>query len=217
LPIDSAGFLRYCESVMTAFVVRENATFSYLRLPEKETWDSATFQRFCELNREIRAEMDAEGNVILMSPSNADAEGKVSVLLGELYAWAKQGRSVKVFGSSAGFTLPNGSVRAPDVSAVRLSDWHALRDDQKKSFAPLCPWFVMELRSSESDPLAELEAKMEEYIANGARLGWLIDPVVGRLAIYRRETKVEVLDRPAEVAGDPELAGFRFDMTPMWA
>lgn len=122
---------------MTAFVVRENATFSYLRLPDTETWDSAKFQRFCELNRDIRAELDAEGNIIMMTPSNAEAGGKSALFFLALGHWSEAEGSHKIFGPDAGFTLSNGAVRAPDVCLVRNSVWVALNDEARKSFAPL--------------------------------------------------------------------------------
>ena len=119
------------------------------------------------------------------------------------------------FDSSAGFTLPNGAIRSPDASWVRRERWNALTPDQQEKFAPLCPDFVVELRSR-TDRLSDLHDKLQEYIDNGARLGWLIDPIDKRVYVYRPGQPVESLDDPATLSGDPVLTGFVLPVRELW-
>ena len=131
--------------------------------------------------------------------------------------WAEgDGRGV-AFDSNAGFTLPNGAIRAPDASWVLISRLTGLSDEEKHSFAPICPDFVIELRST-SDTLRGVQGKMEEYMENGARLGWLIDPLdpLRRVYVYRPGAEVEILERPETLSGEPELPGFTLDLKPVW-
>jgi Uma2 family endonuclease len=109
------------------------------------------------------------------------------------------------------FVLPNGANRSPDAAWVRADRWNALTTDEQEAFAPLCPDFVVELMSP-SDRLAETQAKMDEYVANGARLGWLIDRKNRTIHVYRPGRPVEILPDPASVSGDPELPGFVLDL-----
>ncbi len=119
------------------------------------------------------------------------------------------------FDSSAGFTLPNGATRSPDASWIKLERWNALTEEQKASFAPICPDFVIELRS-QSDTLSGLQDKMQEYIVNGASLGWLIDRKTRKVYIYRPNQEPEILDNPETVSGDPVLPGFVLRMAKIW-
>src|SRR5262249_46606376 len=122
-------------------------------------------------------------------------------------SWAETDDTGLTFGSSTGFTLPNGAIRSPDASWVRRERWDALTKEQRTRFAPICPDFVVELRSP-TDRLSDLHDKMQEYIDNGARLGWLIDLIDKRAYIYRPGQPVESLDDPATLNGDPVLPGF---------
>jgi Uma2 family endonuclease len=119
------------------------------------------------------------------------------------------------FDSSTGFLLPNGAERAPDLAWVRTSRWNALTEVQRRKFPPLCPDFVLELRSP-SDTLADQQAKLEEYIACGATLGWLIDPDERRVYVYRRDHRVVVIENAVELRGDPELPGLVLDLRSIW-
>lgn len=129
--------------------------------------------------------------------------------------WADEDRTGVAFGSSSGFKLPNGATRSPDASWVERSRLASLTPKQRKECFPLCPDFVIELRSS-TDRLKRLKEKMEEYIANGARLGWLIDPLERKVYVYRPDAEVEVLDDPATLSGDLVLPGFTPDLTKIW-
>jgi Uma2 family endonuclease len=165
------------------------------------------FTEFCSQNPDLRIEMNSEGELMIMLPVVSEGGRKNFVLTTRFGVWVAADGTGVGFDSSAGFTLPNGAKRAPDVSWIRRERWDALSDDQKNDFAPICPDFVVELRSK-SDRLRPLKEKMEEYIENGAKLGWLIDPLERRVHIYRPDAQVEVLDNPSEVAGGALLKGF---------
>lgn len=146
-----------------------------------------------------------------MAPAGGDASDRNAEIAFQLRRWAKRDGSGRTFDSSGGFRLPNGAVRSPDASWVGNARLATLTDDQRRRFLPLCPDFVVELRSP-SDSLPALQDKMREYIDNGARLGWLIDPAGGQVFVYVAGTAPERLDTPAGVSGDPVLPGFRLDM-----
>lgn len=173
------------------------------------------FFEFCQLNPEWRFERTSEGDLIIMPPTGGETGNRNFNLTVTFGLWAKADGTGVGFDSSTGFTLPNGAKRSPDLSWVKLSRWDALGDDERKEFPPLCPDFVVELRS-QSDSLATLQAKMGEYIANGAELGWLIDPLEKRVYVYRPQSEVERLDNPASVSGEPLLRGFVLDLKEVW-
>lgn len=201
---------------MSAIVIKPSSIPHRVELPGYGPWDSQSFLAFCEQNRDLVAELDAEGNLIIMTPSPADAEGRVVDILAQVFTWTKETGFGRVFGSSAGFTLPNGSVRSPDVSVVKAADWEALTQEQRRSFPPLCPWFVLELRSSPSDSAAELQRKMAQYMSNGAGLGWLVDPIEGTLTSFRPNVPPETHVRPDAMPCDPELPGLVVDLCRTW-
>ena len=176
---------------------------------------SEQFARFCALNRDLRIERTSEGHVMIMMPTGGGTGYWNALLTAALTAWALRDGTGIPFDSNAGFDLPNGATRAPDASWVRKERLAALTSEEKKGFLPLCPDFVVELRSA-TDRLQYVRDKMAEYLANGARLGWLIDPLEKRLYVYAPETNVRVLDEPADVAGDPVLPGFTLDLRPFW-
>ena len=173
------------------------------------------FEQFCAQNADIRIELTAEGVIEVMPPTKGDTGIKDADIVIQLGTWAKENGHGSVFGSSAGFTLLNGAVRSPDASWVLKSRLTSLTDEQKDRFIPICPDFVVELRSS-SDRLSVLQAKMDEYIANGARLGWLLDPLQRQAHIYRPNAQPEILDNPDSLSADPELSGFTLDLKPIW-
>ena len=129
--------------------------------------------------------------------------------------WSYRDGTGITFDSSAGFTLPNGAVRAPDASWLLLSRWQTLTPDQQAKFAPICPDFVIELRSP-SDDLPIIQTKMSEYINNGARLGWLIDPQNRQVHIYRPNRPITILNAPTTISADPELPGFTLNLQTIW-
>jgi Uma2 family endonuclease len=172
---------------------------------------SAGFWRLCAANRDLRLERTAQGVLIVMSPAGSQSGASNAELSGQLFVWAKADGTGLSFDSSTGFTLPNGAVRAPDASWIRRSRWEALAPEQMRKFAPICPDFVAELMSP-SDDRPDVQAKMREYIEQGVRLGWLIDPEAGEVEIYRPSRPVETLDRPQTLSGEGVLPGFVLDL-----
>jgi Uma2 family endonuclease len=173
------------------------------------------FFEFCQINRDLRIERTATGELLIMPPTGTETGGRNFNLIGQLWVWVNQDGTGIGFDSSTGFTLPNGAERSPDAAWVKLERWNALTPEQQKKFAPICPEFVVELRSA-SDNLEPLKTKMQEYIDNGALLGWLIDRKNRQVYIYRPEVPVERLDNPASVSGDPVLPGFVLDLSKIW-
>ncbi len=173
------------------------------------------FAFLCQENRDLRFELTAQQELVIMPPAGSETGRRNSKLAVRLGTWAEADGTGVVFDSSAGFTLPNDAIRSPDASWIRQERWNALTKEQRVGFAPICPDFVVELRSP-SDRLSELQAKMEEYIDNGARLGWLIDPIDKQVYIYRPGQPVETLDNPVTVSGDPVLPGFVLPVHELW-
>jgi len=181
--------------------------------PMKFTDDE--FWEFCRRNDEMRIEMTKEGDVIIMPPTGWDTGDKNSEINLQLRVWAKKERRGKVGESSTGFKLPNGATVSPDASWVRKERIEQFTAKQREKFLPLCPDFVLELRSA-SDSLKDSQAKMEEYMENGARLGWLIDPKARKVHVYRPKEKAKILDNPQTVSGEDVLACFELDLTEIW-
>jgi Uma2 family endonuclease len=173
------------------------------------------FFRLCQLNPDLRFERTARGDIIVMPPTGGKTGARNHRLAVQLGLWADRDGSGVVFDSSTGFTLPNGATRSPDLAWVRRSRLASLTSEQKERFLPLCPDFVVELLSP-ADSLPMTQEKMVEYCANGAQLGWLIDPGERRVHVYRPGAAVEVLDDPRTVRGDPVLTGFVLDLAPIW-
>lgn len=172
----------------------------------------AEFIDFCAQNPELRIEMTSKGELIVMSPVTGRGGNRNFFLTGRFFAWAEADNTGVGFDSSTCFTLPNGAKRSPDVSWIKRERWEALTPEEQDEFPPICPDFVVELRSK-SDRLKPLEEKMEEYLLNGAELGWLIDPLQKRVHIYRPGSPVEILNQPNEVSGEPLLKGFALNLT----
>lgn len=182
--------------------------------PEKQMRDKE-FLRFCAVNDSARIEREPNGEILVMSPANSKTSKINSRISRFLDEWAEADDRGIAFDSSGGFTLPDGSMRSPDASWVLRKRWDALTESQKCSFAPICPEFVIELRSP-SDKLAEVKAKMEMWIANGAEAAWLIDPQREVIAIYRPGNSPEVLHNPSSVQGTGPVAGFELVMARVW-
>ena len=173
------------------------------------------FMRLCQENPELRIELTAKGELVIMPPTGSKTGLRNSTLTYELVAWAKIDSTGLVFDSSTLFTLPNGAKRSPDASWVRRDRWDALTEEQQEGAAPLCPDLVVELRSP-TDRLSILQEKLQEYLDNGARLGWLIDPLDKRAYIYRPGQPVEALDNPTTLSGAPVLPGFVLQVHELW-
>jgi Uma2 family endonuclease len=173
------------------------------------------FYEFCQLNKNFRIERNVIGEVIFMSPTGSETDQRNFDLIVQLGIWTKQDNTGVGFGSSGGFTLPNGAVRSPDAAWIKKIRWEAIPPEQRKKFAPICPEFVVELRS-ESDALKVLKAKMEEYIENGTLLGWLIDRINRKVYIYRPNATVEEFDNPTKLSGENVLPGFVLELSGIW-
>ena len=168
------------------------------------------FWTLCLCNPDLPLERNAQGELIAMSPAGSKSGGLELEIASVLYNWAKRDGSGRVFGPSAGFTLPNGAVRAPDASWITLERWNALTEQQQDRFAPIVPDFVVEL-CSRSDRRRKTHEKLVEYIEQGARLGWLIDPKTKEVEIHRPGRDPEILSRPQSLSGEDVLPGFLFD------
>ena len=174
------------------------------------------FEQICQSNRDLRFERTSTGELVVMSPAGSDTGRQNSGLSGQLWLWNRQVRLGVSFDSSAGFTLPNGAIRSPDLSWIKQERWDTLNASQKRKFAPICPDFVVEL-CSKSDRLIDIQIKMQEYLDNGTRLGWLIDPESKSAQIYRQNQRVEVQNAPNSLSGEDILPGFELDLQEIWA
>ncbi|WP_410510519.1 Uma2 family endonuclease [Nodosilinea sp. E11] len=173
------------------------------------------FYDFCQTNPDLRIERNADGEIVVMPPAFADTGNRNGRVFGQLYVWAEADGTGEVFDSSSGFTLPNGAMRSPDAAWILSDRWNRLEPEQQASFAPIAPDFVIELRSS-SDTLASLQDKLAEYVANGVRLGVLIDRKHRQVHLYRPEQAPEILDNPEVVNCEPEMPGFGLRMAKVW-
>lgn len=173
------------------------------------------FYDFCRTNPDLRIERNANGEIVVMPPAFADTGNRNGRVFGQLYVWSEADATGEAFDSSSGFTLPNGATRSPDAAWILGDRWNALSPEQQASFAPIVPDFVVELRSS-SDTLVSLKEKMEEYIANGLRLGLLIDRKNCQVHIYRPNRLPEILDNPESVSCEPEMPMFALKMAKIW-
>ncbi len=141
--------------------------------------------RFCAANEGLRVERDANGEILVMTPAGNNTGRRNSAIIRALDIWAEQDGRGYAFDSNTGFTLPDGSMRSPDAAWVQASRWDVLTAEDKDRFSPICPDFIFELRSSPSDNLLDLQAKMLQWIGNGTQLAWLIDPGEQTVSIYR--------------------------------
>ena len=192
-----------------------------LTLPRTLTLTPSQFAQVCAANPEAVLELDADGTLIEMTPTGGITSARNSALLFQLQAWARTTGDWIVFDSSGGFRLPDGSVRSPDASLVRLDRWLALSEAERDGFPPLCPDLVVELASPSDEPQA-LRRKLAAYMANGARLGWLLLPLSRSVEVWTPESaagasipdQVLAADQPLE-AGQ-QFPGLRIDLAEIW-
>lgn len=183
--------------------------------PVSQKMSDHEFFEFCQLNQDWRIERASEGDLVIMPPTGGQT-GRINFTLNVLFGiWVEADGSGVGFDSSTGFTLPNGAKRSPDLAWVKRSRWEALTEEEREEFPPLCPDFVVEIRSR-SDALNILHAKMQEYLANGSQLGWLLDPTEKKVYIYRPSAEVCCIENPKTVSGDPVLPGFILDLQRLW-
>jgi Uma2 family endonuclease len=179
---------------------------------------SVTQEQFAALaasNRELQLERTAKGELIVNPPTGWETGKRNRSIIGQLDRWYENNQQGEAFDCNTGFILPNGANRSPDACWVSQARWDALTDDQKGTFANICPDFVVELRSG-SDALKPLQEKMQEYMENGAKLGWLIDPQNKIVEVYRVGLEVEILSNPTELSGEEVLPGFVLNLRRVW-
>ncbi|WP_310488108.1 Uma2 family endonuclease [Chamaesiphon sp. VAR_69_metabat_338] len=174
----------------------------------------AQFQDLCDTNRDLRLELTSTGELIFLAPTGWGTSRRNLKFIVQIGIWNEQTQLGMAFESSGGFVLPNGAQRSPDVAWVEKSRIEAFNPDPNK-FLPLAPDFLIELRSA-SDRLSTIQEKMQEYQANGVRLGWLIDPQHQRVEIYRINKETEILQSPAQLSGEDILPEFILDLTDIW-
>lgn len=165
------------------------------------------FYRLCQANKTWQLERNAKGELLIMPPTGGKSGKREANLIMKVGIWNEQTQLGEVFSSSTIFRLPKGGERSPDVAWVQRARWEALSEEEKEKFPPLCPDFVIELRSR-SDSLKSLQEKMQEYLDSGLLLGWLIDPQGQRVEIYRGNNSIEVITLPANLSGENVLPGF---------
>jgi Uma2 family endonuclease len=182
-----------------------------INLPETLTITQEQFRQIAIANRDLRLEKTAKGELIIMPPTGSSTGRRNFNLVGQLFVWNKRYQLGVAFDSSTAFHLPNGADRSPDVAWMRRERWELLTPEQQDDFAPICPDFVIELRSK-TDSIKTLREKMQEYLENGLQLGWLIDPKTKQVEIYRADREVEILQNPTNLSGENILPGFVLDL-----
>jgi Uma2 family endonuclease len=177
--------------------------------------DDEQFFQLCQDNRDLQFERNANGTLIIMPPTGGDTGRRNFELCLELGLWNRQTQLGIAFDSSTGFKLPNGANRSPDAAWIPRERWEGLTAEEKQGFLPLCPDFVVELRSR-TDSLPRLQEKMQDYIENGTRLAWLIDSSSQTVQIYRPQLPVEVVNSPSQLSGERVLLGFVLTCDRLW-
>lgn len=191
---------------MTAITINFN---NVVRLSEDQ------FYQLCRDNPDVKFERNVNGELIVMPPTGGETGKYNAKLTTRFVLWNEQIQLGEVFDSSTCFRLPNGAERSPDVSWIEISRWNALSLEQREKFPPIAPDFVLELMSP-SDSLSETQAKMEEYMNAGVKLGWLIDRKTRHVEIYRQGQPKEVLESPESLSGEDILIGFTLDLQMIW-
>ncbi|MEM8641860.1 MAG: Uma2 family endonuclease [Cyanobacteria bacterium P01_G01_bin.54] len=178
-----------------------------LNVPSALALTPEQFEQLAAVNQDLQLELTAAGGLVIMPPTGGETGNRNFEMCIDLGIWNRQYQLGKAFDSSTGFRLPNGAIRSPDASWVRQDRWQALTPEQRQKFLPLCPDFAVELVSP-SDTLSETRQKMREYIENGLRLGWLINPRQQSVEIYRPGQAVETLKKPQRLSGELVLPEF---------
>jgi Uma2 family endonuclease len=179
------------------------------------TLSQEEFFILCRQNADIRFERTAQGDLVIVPPAGLDGSASNAWVTMQLCAWVARTGLGRALDSSAGFELPNGATLSPDCSWITAEQLAGLSPEQRRRFPRLCPFFVVELLSP-SDSLKATKEKLQEFIDNGTRLGWLIDPERKQVHIYRPGQPAEVLEGPMTVTGDPELPGFLLELEKIW-
>lgn len=186
-----------------------------LNIPPSVNLTDEQFYQLCVANQYWKLELTAKGELIIMPPTGGSTGNRNSELNLELGLWNRQQKLGIVFDSSTCFQLPNGAKLSPDAAWIPLIKWQTLTPEQQDKFPPLCPDFIVELRSP-SDSLKDLREKMQDYINNGTRLGWLINRQNRQVEIYRSGKEPEILDNPTTLSGEDVLLNFILDLSVIW-
>jgi Uma2 family endonuclease len=186
-----------------------------VQLPASAPLTDEQFYDLCRANPDLRIERNANGELILMPPTGGETGNRNSEINADFVIWNRQTKLGKVFDSSTCFKLPNGAERSPDVAWVKQERWDTLTSEQKEKFPPIAPDFVLELMSP-SDTLETAQAKMQEYMDNGVKVGWLINRRDRQVEIYRGQQAVEILSAPSCLAGEAVLPNFVLDLQWFW-
>ncbi len=195
------------------WAIQDVALPARLRPPARMTDEE--LMAFSEANRPCKVERLASGEILVMTPGGYRNNRREAYVVHELFAWAERDGRGEAFSSNAGFNLPDGSTLSPDAGWVALDRLRVLSESQQERYLPFAPDFVVEILSR-SDSLAELDAKMEQWIANGAKLGWRIDPFARTVAVYAPGKAPMILEQPESVAGTGPIVGFRLQMKRVW-
>lgn len=183
-----------------------------IELPSKDGMTEEEFFNFCSANKHIKIEKDENGQIQIMPPSGLESERKTGLVFGALFVWNQINNNGIVFGSSAGFSLPDGSVRSPDCAWIPKEQYLAVDKNEREKFARIVPHFVVEVLSP-SDDLGLMKDKMHMWIQNGILLGWLIDPYTNQVFIYRKDSTVSKIDSfNTTISGEDVLPGFEFNL-----
>lgn len=199
---------------MSIELIEEKPLFM-LNIPIGTMLSTDQLYEICQINRDMRIERNAQGDLIIMPPTGGKSGARNFNLTTLFGIWVRQDQSGVGFDSSTGFILPNKSLRSTDAAWLSMSKWNSLSEDEKEKFLPICPDFVIELRSS-TDGLGALQEKMQEYIDSGVSLGWLIDPKNKKVYIYQIGETVICLDNPKEISADPLLKNFILQLNDLW-
>ena len=183
-----------------------------LNLEPITTLTRSQFYRLCQVNPNLLLERSPQGELIIMPPIGGESGNQEANLIGDLIIWNRQAKLGVVFSSQTVFSLPGGGDRSPDVAWVKLERWQALTPEEREGFPPICPDFVIELHSR-TDRLKPLQNKMQEYLASGLRLGWLINPKGKQVEIYHQGKDVEVVTMPVVLSGEEVLPGFSLTLS----
>ncbi len=183
-----------------------------VNLPTEKMSDKEFFD-FCMANKKLRIERDKYGNIIIMPPLTGNSGYREDEVAVEIKIWHRKIRIGMAYGSNTGFILPNGATRSPDASWTSQERWDKLTEQEKDEFLPVVPDFIIEVRSK-SDSLKQLKDKMEEWMENGARLAWLIDPKNKTTYIYRENGTSDVVKGfDKKLSGEDVAVGFELDLS----
>lgn len=201
-------------SLLLAPLVATEPGFTLYLRPAFELDDDQFFD-FCQVNRDFQIERTQEGEIIIMAPTGGETSSRNAEVVRQLANWAKKDSTGISFDSSGGFRLSQWEMRAPDAAWIRRERYEALPPQDKKQFPPLCPDFVIELKSS-TDRLKTLQTKMARWIESGAQLAWLIDPDTKRVHVYHANGAIDIVENADSLSGEPVLHGFVLDLTQIW-